>query len=254
MIAWTREVPSSIASCELTHLERVPIDATKARAQHARYESALTDAGMEVRRLAPLDEHPDAVFVEDTAVVLDELAIITRPGATSRRGELASVTEVLARYRKLGFIREPATIDGGDVLVIEKDIFIGLTPRTNKEGIGQFASMVEPHGYRVHATTVTGCLHLKSAVTRAGPDTLLMNPDWVSQVRLAGWNLVFVDPREASAANVLWTGKVTIMAEEYPGTAERLLRAGDVELVGVPAGELAKAEGGVTCCSLLMRE
>ena len=252
MIAFTRAVPSSITRCELTHLTREPIDVALARAQHEQYESALRAAGAEVTRLPERDDLPDAVFVEDTAVVLDEVAVLTRPGAESRRSEVDSVREALAAHRTIAEIDAPATLDGGDVLVLDRDVLVGLTPRSTILGVQRLRAILAPFGYDVRAVPVRGCLHLKSAVTRAGTRTLVVNPSWVDPALLPGWDVVPVDAREPHAANVLWLGGTTIAAEAHERTNVLLARATDSELVPVPASELAKAEGGVTCCSLLV--
>ena len=253
MIAFTRVVPSSISRCELTHLAREPIDVALARSQHERYEAALRDAGIDVTRLPERDDLPDAVFVEDTAVVLDEVAVLTRPGMESRRAEVDSVRDALAAHRNLVTIQAPATIDGGDVLVLERDVLVGLTPRSNLPGVQQLRAILAPFGYEVRAVPVRGCLHLKSAVTRAGTRTLVANPLWVDPALMPGWDVVPVDAREPHAANVLWLGGTTIVAEAFERTNAALARATDSQLVTVPASELAKAEGGVTCCSLVLK-
>ena len=253
MIAFTRAVPSSIARCELTHLSRVPIDVEVARAQHDRYESALRAAGVDVTRLPDRDDLPDAVFVEDTAVVFDEIAVLTRPGMESRRPEVETVREALAAHRPIATIEAPATLDGGDVLVLDRDVLVGLTPRSNILGVQRLRALLEPLGYDVRAAPVRGCLHLKSAVTRAGTRTIVINPSWVDPALMPGWDVVPVDAREPHAANVLWLGGTTIVAEAFERTNAALARATDGELVAVPASELAKAEGGVTCCSLLLK-
>ena len=253
MIAFTRAVPTSITRCELTHLSREPIDIDVARAQHDRYEGALRAAGIDVTRLPDRDDLPDAVFVEDTAVVFDEIAVLTRPGMESRRAEVESVRDALAAHRPLATIESPATLDGGDVLVLDRDVLVGLTPRTNILGIQRLRALLAPFGYEVRAAPVRGCLHLKSAVTRAGTRTLVANPSWVDPALMPGWDVVPVDAREAHAANVLWLGSTTIVAEGFERTNAALARATDSQLVAVPASELAKAEGGVTCCSLLVK-
>jgi dimethylargininase len=253
MIAFTRAVPSSITRCELTHLSREPIDIDVARAQHDQYEGALRAAGVDVRRLPDRDDLPDAVFVEDTAVVFDEIAVLTRPGMESRRAEVESVREALGAHRPLVTIEAPATLDGGDVLVLDRDVLVGLTPRSNILGIQQLRALLVPFGYEVRAAPVRGCLHLKSAVTRAGSRTLVANPSWVDPALVPGWDVVPVDAREPHAANVLWLGSTTIVAEGFERTNAALARATDSQLVTVPASELAKAEGGVTCCSILVR-
>jgi dimethylargininase len=250
-VALVREVSPAIVHCELTHLARTPIDLARARAQHAEYVAALQDLGCRIEWLAPEPELPDAVFVEDTAVVLDELAIITRPGAESRRAELASVIAALGRYRQLHHVTAPGTLDGGDVLRAGRALYVGQTPRTNQEGISQLAAIVTRHGYAVCAMPVHGCLHLKSAATALDEDTLLINPEWTSAARFAGHRLIEIDPWEPFAANAVAVGGALIHAAEFARTRDILTGAGHT-VRPVPASELAKAEGGVTCCSLLV--
>ena len=253
MIAYTRAVPSSIARCELTHLARECVDYDIARHQHEQYEEALRAAGADVTRLPACDDLPDSVFVEDTAVVLDEIAVVTRPGAASRRDEVAAIREVLATHRTVASIDAPATLDGGDVLVLDRDVLVGLTPRTNLSGMQQLRAHLAPFGYAVQAVPVRGCLHLKSAVTRAGEKLLVANPVWVDPAFMPGWDVIPVDSREPFGANVLWLGGSVIVSDAFVRTNAALARASGSRLIPVPAGELAKAEGGVTCCSLLLR-
>src|SRR2546428_3670716 len=200
-IALTREVSPSLTRCELTHVARVPIDVGRARAQHRAYEEALRAIGGEVRRLPPEPDLPDAVFVEDTAVIFDELAVVTRPGAASRRGEVASVAETLGSYRPLRTIEAPATLDGGDVLVVGKAVFVGLSTRTNEAGARQLQAAVGPHGYSVRSLTVRSCLHLKTAVTRVGPATVLLNPAGVDARGLGAFERIEVHAAEPGAAH-----------------------------------------------------
>ncbi len=249
-VALTRDVSSSLAHCELTHRPRETIDVDRARTQHRAYEDVLRSVGCDVRRLPPRHEMPDAVFVEDAAVVFDELAIVTRPGAPSRRDEVASVAETLAYYRALRTMEPPGTLDGGDVLVIGRSVFVGRSTRTNEEGVRQLAHALAPHGYAVRWVTVTSCLHLKSAVTRVAPETVLLNGDWVEAQAFAAFDRIEVDGDEPWGANALEIGGAVVTAAAFPRTRDRLLRRGlDVREVDVT--ELAKAEGGVTCCSLV---
>ena len=250
-VALTREVSASIANCELTHLARVPIDVAVARAQHAAYERALADAGYRVERLAATAAMPDSVFIEDIAIVFDELAIITRPGAESRRGEAPVVAEALAPYRRLDTIAAPGTLDGGDVLRVGKGVFVGVSSRTSRDGVAQLRRILQPYGYTVCEVEVTGCLHLKSAVTAASDDTLLVNPDWVPRAAFDGFDLVATHADEPMAANVLRLADRVIVAAAFPRTAERLAARG-FAVVPIEASELAKAEGAVTCCSLIV--
>lgn len=246
MLALTREVSDALAKCELTHLQRVPIDVARARQQHRGYERALEQAGCRVVRLPAQADLADSVFIEDTAVVLDDVAVITRPGAQSRRRETAAVVEALRAHRPLRFIEAPATVDGGDVLVAGRDVFVGLTTRTNAAAVAQLRALLP--GHRVTAVEVGGCLHLKSAVTAIGERRLLLNPAWVRREVFAGYERVEVDPAEPAAANALRVGETLVFPSAFPRTAARL--PGQVVLVD--ADELAKAEGAVTCCALLV--
>ncbi len=250
LIALTRPVSPTIGECELTHLEREPIYHARAVEQHSHYEEALTAAGCVVRRLPPLPDFPDSVFVEDTAVVLPELAIRMRPGAESRRPEVESVAEALRRYRPVAFIEAPGTIDGGDVLRIGSTIFVGESGRTDRHGVRQLEELVSPHGYVVKSVPVSGCLHLKSAVTRVAEDLLLINPSWVAPPEFEGLGRIEVHPDEPFAANALLIGGSVIYSQAFVKTAERLELRG-IEVRRVEIEELAKAEGAVTCCSIV---
>lgn len=251
VVALTRPVPDSLAACELTHLARVPIDIERARVQHAGYERALEAAGCEVRRLPPLHEAPDSVFVEDAAVVLDEVALIARPGAPSRRGETEAVATVLSGYRRLAWITAPATLDGGDVLRLGRALYVGVGGRTNEAGFAQLAGVVKPLGYDVRAVPPGACLHLKSAATEPAPGLVLVNPAWVETVTFNGTRAIEVDPDEPFAANVLRLGDTVLSAAASRRTHARLEAAG-LRVQPLDVSELAKAEGGVTCCSLIV--
>jgi dimethylargininase len=251
VLALTREVPDSLAACELTHLARVPIDSSVARLQHAAYENALARLGCEIRRVPAAPEHPDSVFIEDTAVVLDEIAVVCRPGAESRRGETGPVAETLAAYRQLRWLSEPATLDGGDVLHLGRILYVGVGGRTNAAGVSQLAAALRPFGYTVRDVRIDGCLHLKSAVTEIAHGLLLINPAWVDGRMFAGHEIMEVDPREPHAANVLRLGDTVLCATAHERTGERLRRAG-FDVCAVDVSELAKAEAGLTCCSLIV--
>lgn len=251
-IALTREVSPTVGECELTHLARAPIRVDVAREQHAAYEQLLGSLGCDVRRVEPAPNHPDAVFIEDTAVVFDEVAVITRPGAESRRAETAAVEATLGALREIARITAPATLDGGDVLVVGHAVYVGRTGRTNDNGIAQLRSIVVPLGYAVHGVDVTGCLHLKTAVTAVDETTVLLNPAWVNPAVFAAYRVVQVDPSEAMGANVLPIGDELVHGAAYPRTQTRLERLG-FTLHAIDVSELAKAEGAVTCCSLLVR-
>jgi dimethylargininase len=249
-IAITREVSSGMMHCELTHLSREVIDIKVARKQHRRYEDCLAELGYEIHRLAAESELPDSVFIEDTAVVLDELAIITRPSVSARKLETPAVAEILKTYRKLAYIEPPATIDGGDVLRINQTLYIGLSSRTNPEAIEQMRRLLTPYGYAVSGVEVSGCLHLKSAITQVGENTLLINRAFVDADVFRNYALIDTDPSEPLGANALLVGDRVIYPAAFPKTQKRLEERG-IMVEAVDMSEFSKAEGGVTCCSLL---
>lgn len=251
LVALTRGVSAAFVRCELTHVARRPIDLGLARRQHLAYEECLADLGCEVRSLPPDPDLPDCVFIEDAAVVVDELAIVARPGAESRRGEIETVARALEPVRELRRIEPPGTLDGGDVLRMGREIWIGLSRRTDAGAIEQVQSWLEPLGYRVRGVPVAGCLHLKSAVTAVGEGTVLLNPRWIDEASFGGMERIEVNPTEPGAANALWLGPVVYPAG-FPRTRERLEKRG-VQVRAIDVSELQKAEGGVTCCSLLIR-
>jgi dimethylargininase len=252
LIAITREISPNIDNCELTHLARQAIDVELAKTQHRRYEAALQTLGCEVHTLPALAELPDSVFVEDTAIVLEELAIITRPGADSRKPETATIASALEPFRALHFIESPATVDGGDVLHVGKDLYVGLSSRSNLASIEQLHRILEPFGYRVKGVAVKGCLHLKSAVTRVGEGRLLINRNLVAACEFAGVDFIDVDDAEPFAANALLIGEEVLYPASFPRTRERLETAG-ISVHPVEVSELLKAEGAVTCCSLVFK-
>jgi dimethylargininase len=251
--AITRKVSPAIADCELSFVPREPIDVARAVRQHRDYLHALEILGCRVVALPAEADLPDSVFVEDVAIVVDELAVMTRPGAPSRRPEVASVAEVLKKYRPLAFIEAPGTIDGGDVLRLGHAFFVGESARSNASGIAQLRALMAPHGYTVQGVPTHGCLHLKSAVTQLSNEAVLLQPEWVDREPFAGYRIIEVDPAEPHAANVVRVDDGLLMPASFPRTRERLLAAG-FKVVSVDVSELQKAEGAVTCCSLLLRE
>jgi dimethylargininase len=246
LTALTRQVSPSFAACELTFLERQPIDVSKAIEQHRAYEACLASFGARVISLPPDPLFPDSVFVEDPAIVLDEIAVITRPGAESRRGETTSIAEALAPFRELVYIREPGTLEGGDVIRIGKKLFVGLSQRTNLEGIRQLSSF----GYDVVPVEVRGCLHLKSGACWAGGDTILVNHQWIDSSMFRGFNLIAVAADEPAAADVLPIGGELLVPSNFVNTSEILEKSG-IKVRPIDVSELQKAEAGVTCMSLL---
>jgi dimethylargininase len=250
LIAITREVSPSLAACELSFVDRAPIDVARADAQHRDYQRALSKLDCEVQVLPAMPEYPDAVFVEDVAIVVDEVAVMTRPGADSRRGEGATVADALRKYRTLRAIKAPATLDGGDVLRIGRHVYVGQSARSNAAGIAQLRVILAEHGYTVTGVPIHGCLHLKSAVTALTDDTVLLQPAWIDRAAFAGYCIVEVDPAEEHAANVLRVGAAVVSPAGFPRTHARI-RAAGVDVVTVDVSELQKAEGAVTCCSLV---
>ena len=250
LVALTREVSPHLDRCQLTHLAREPIDVARAQAEHRAYERCLKELGCWVEHVRPAPELPDSVFIEDTAVVTDELAVVTRPGAPSRRPETAAVAAILRAYRPIVSIEQPGTVDGGDVLRIGRMVFVGRSSRTNAEGAAQLARHLTPLGYLVQEISVTGCLHLKSAAAEVADNTLLYNPAWVDRAVFRGLELIEVVPSEPMGGNALRVGDTIVYADAWVRTRERLERSG-IRVVSLDTSELAKAEAGVTCCSLI---
>ena len=249
-IAITRQVSPAINQCELTHIAREPIDYERACAQHRQYENALRALGIDVISLDPEPDLPDSVFVEDVALVLDECAIMLNPGAASRRPEVASVEKALVPYRKIFHVQSPGTVDGGDILTIGRTIYVGISSRSTEDAIEQMRAILEPRNYEVRAVRVAGCLHLKSAVTQVSEDTLLINPEWVFKKDFPKMKFIEVGPSEPYAANAVLVDDMIVYPSSFPKTQAKLQSIG-IRIVNVDADEMAKAEGAVTCCSLI---
>ena len=250
LIAITRKVSSALANCELSYIPRQPIDLEKARAQHKAYEDLLDRLGARVFSLPEEPDLPDAMFVEDPAIVFDEVAVICPLGTETRRKEAPSLAAALEPYRKLAYVKLPGTLEGGDVLRVGKRVFAGVTKRSNPEGIRQLAVIVAKFGYEVTAVPVSGCLHLKSAVTFLGRKTLLANRAWFEAMRFAGFEWIEVDPSEAHAGNALTVGETVVFPASFPKTRERIEARG-FKVVSLDISELQKAESALTCSSLL---
>ncbi len=250
LTALTRAVSRSLAQCELTWLSREKIDIELAAAQHERYEEALRSMGVRVISLPEQPDLPDAVFVEDPLIVTDEVAILTRMGAVSRHPEGASLEAAIAGYRPVRRLTEPATLEGGDVMRIGRDVFVGLSSRTNAEGIEQLRGILGPFGYRVCAVEVRGCLHLKSACTSLGDGKILANRSWLDTETLAGYGIVDVAAEEPGAANVLRIGDTVLMPGCFPQT-RKIIEAERLRVLAINISELMKAEAAVTCSSVI---
>lgn len=252
LLAITRAVSPSINRCELTHLSRATIDYKRACEQHRQYENALRSLGVEVITLPEEPDLPDSVFVEDTALVLDECAVITRSSKDSRKAETLTIEKTLAPFRTLFHIKEPGTLDGGDILCVGKNIYVGISTRSNQAAIEQLQEYIVPFGYVVKGVSVTDCLHLKSAVTAVKDDTLLINPEWVNKDDFSDMKFIEVAPSEPFAANAVLINDYIIYSTSYPNTQMRLSDAG-IRMVLIDSDELTKAEGALTCCSLIFK-
>lgn len=250
-IAITRDVSPRFSECEITHIERTPIDVETARAQHHEYVKALSSIGCEVLELPAEADLPDSVFVEDAAFILPEVAVITRPGADSRKPETESIIPTLSPHRALVHVTAPATVDGGDVLVLGKNIYIGISTRSNDAAIHQLQKLLDVYGYKVTGVDMHDCLHLKTALTKVDDNTVLINPNWVDTSHFKDLNWIEVDPAEPFAANCLPVNGFIIYPTSFPKTRAKLESRG-YKIQAVTVDELAKAEGAVTCCSLII--
>src|SRR5467141_647125 len=250
LTAITRAVSPAIVNCELSFVDRKPIDLAIAQEQHHAYEKLLGKWGVRVISLPAEPDLPDSMFVEDPAIVLDELAVILPLGTETRRREAPSLAQALAAFRKLEYVSLPGTLEGGDVLRIGRKLFVGLTRRSNAEGIRQLAAILSPYNYEVIAVPVTGCLHLKSAVTHLGRNTLLANRAWFDTTPLVGHGWIDVDPAEPHAANALALEDTIIIPASFPRTRARIEALG-LHVTPLDISELQKAESGLTCSSLL---
>jgi dimethylargininase len=250
LTAITRAVSPAIVNCELSFLPRQPIDVKIAREQHHSYEQVLEKLGARVVSLACEPDLADSMFVEDPAIVLDELGVIFPLGTESRRLEAASLAEAISKFRELRHVTLPGTLEGGDILRIGRKLFVGVTKRSNAEGIRQLAAILAPHLYEVVPVRVTGCLHLKSAVTCLGRDTLLANRAWFDRAPFSGYQWIDVDRAEPHAANALALGNTIIFPASFPRTRARVEAQG-FHVTPLDISELQKAESGLTCSSLI---
>lgn len=250
LTAIARSVSSALADCELSFISRSPIDLQRARAQHHAYEQLLAKLGARVISLAEEPELPDSMFVEDPAIVVDEIAVICPLGTDTRRKEAPSLAAALEKFRKLAYVKLPGTLEGGDVLRVGKKVFVGITARSNPEGIRQLAVILSAYGYDLTAVPVTGCLHLKSAVTYLGRNTMLANRGWFDWGRIGGFEWLDVDPGEAHSANALAMGDTVIFPASFPKT-KALIEEKGFHVESLDISELQKAESGLTCSSLI---
>ncbi len=250
-VAITRRPGEDLARGELTHLPRTPIDTDRAEDQHRAYRAAIAGLGLEMIDLPALAGHPDAVFVEDGLIALPEVFILCRPGADSRAGEVASLSAATPGDRPVRRLEHPARLDGGDVLRIGRTLYVGRSGRTNEAAARQLAEILAPFDYGVEAVTLTGALHLKTAVTAPDEETLLYNPAWVDPAAFGAMRRIEVAPGEPFAANVLPVCGGLFVQAAHPATGARLASAG-FQIQPIDTSELAKAEAGLTCMSVIV--
>ena len=250
LVAITHVPSPRMASGERTYVGREAIDFSLALRQHAAYEDALRACGAHVMQLDSNRDLPDCVFVEDTAIVLDEVAVMMSMGAETRRAEPPAIEAALREYRQIERVELPATIDGGDVVPCGRTLFVGESPRTNAAGIVGLRQIVSRYGYEVVGVPLRGCLHLKTACSALPDGSLLVNPAWIDTRPLGSRTLVRVPEAEPWAGDVLVIGERIIVSDAYPETATLLRDRGWMAIL-VSVSEFAKAEGGVTCMSLV---
>jgi dimethylargininase len=253
LVAITHVPSPKMQDYERTYVDDQPIDVELARRQHEGYRAVLSECGASVTLLDVNSDMPDCVFVEDTALVLDELAVMLSPGAESRRREPAGIEPEVAKYRPIARIKLPATIDGGDIVVSRRELYVGRSPRTNDEGISALRATLAPYGYSVSAVAVHGCLHLKTACSALPDGHFLVNASWIDTSAFDATRLVQVPDDEPWAGDVLVIGDQIIVSDAFPATID-LLRGLGWRVIPVSVSEFAKAEGGVTCLSLVFRE
>ena len=251
MIALTHIPSPNMQACERTFVPHEAIDHAHAVEQHAAYCQALRECRMEVVTLSVNEQHPDSAFIEDTAIVLDELAILCSMGANSRREEPVGIEPVLRQYRDVERIDRPATIEGGDMLRVGRTLLVGQSCRTNAAAIALLSSVVGHYDYKVLPVPVRGCLHLKTACTALPDGRLFTNREWIDERALADFELIDVPTAEPWGANVLLARNRVLLSAAHARTAELLDRE-SFTIQTVELSEFAKAEGGVTCLSLMI--
>jgi len=251
-IAITHVPSPQLEKGERTYIETTPISYARAVEQHARYREVLRECGAEVILLDANRDLPDAVFVEDTAIVLDEVAVITPMGVGSRRAEPPAIEAALRAYRPIKRVMLPATLEGGDVTRVGRTLLVGRSSRTNDEGIDALRSITEPYGYETFGVRLRDCLHLKTACTAPPDDRLLINPAWLHVEDLRGLPTIDVPIEEPWAADILSIGRTVCMGTAFPRTAALVETLG-FSVQRIDLSEFAKAEGGVTCLSLIFQ-
>ena len=217
--------------------------------QHRVYSDTLIQIGLQVNELPPLPNYPDAYFVEDVAVVTAEVAVISNPGAPARNGEQQHIEPILAEYRELACIEPPGTLDGGDVLMVGKKFFIGISERTNPQGAAQLGEILKRHGYTWVSVRVGAGLHLKSHVNWVGGNVLLIGAAFAGQPEFDGYTQIQINPAEEYACNTLWINGTLLTPKGFPNTREQLTTLG-LPIIELETSEVHKMDGGLTCMSL----
>jgi dimethylargininase len=249
--AITRKPSPSLLNCELTYLERQVINVEKATQEHCAYEQCLKELGVQVVSLRPESTLPDAAFVEDIAVVVDEIAVVARMGAAKRQTEINSLIALLSYYRPLDYITAPATLEGGDVIRIGRTLYVGVSTRTNYQGVEQLQKILYPYDYQVIPVPVSGCLHLTTGCSYIGQGVILANGRWVDSSQLRGVEVIDVcSTAEPWAANTMAIDGVILVSSSFPKTMELLASRGH-RVRAVEIAELEKAEAGLSCLSKL---
>jgi dimethylargininase len=251
--ALTRGVSQNIGACELTYRSREAIDFVKAKVQLEEYRALLRKWNVSLISIPANDSYPDCCFVQDTAIVLDEICIVASMGAATRVGEVSEVERQLSQVRKIGRILPPATLDGGDVIEVGKRLFVGLSSRTNARGIAALGRLVEDFGYTVVPVTVHGGLHLTTGCGVVDDETVLLNPQWVDASSFKGLRQLHVPVQEPWAANTIRVGDAVCLEEGAPRTLDLAEPyAGTIDTLNI--SEFRKAEGSLSCLSLIFRE
>lgn len=251
--ALVRGIPATFSRATVAIAPSVPIDVDRARHQHGVYVSALRRLGVEVTELPVDDELPDCCFVEDCAVVAEENALITMPGATSRRPETQAVREALSRTQRVSSMDLPATLDGGDCMRVGRHIYVGASGRTNAAGIAKLRSVFEPRGLEVVSMAVGRHLHLKCVCSPLQGNRILLAEGTLDESAFSarGIEIVRVPAEEAYAANALCVGaKAVIMSAGFSAARRAVERTG-LEVIAIETTEIAKADGALTCLSIL---
>ncbi|HEX5888648.1 MAG TPA: arginine deiminase-related protein [Pyrinomonadaceae bacterium] len=248
--ALTRGVSPTIGDCKLTFMERERIDVAAATRQHEAYRQCLTKMGVQITSLDLLPDAPDAVFIQDTAVVVDEVAIVATMGAACRAEEVESVAQVLSLHRPLKRLSPPATLEGGDIVRIGRTLYVGDSGRTNRDGIRQLSEMLAPYDYQVIPAGVRGCLHLSTGCSYLGRGLMLLNPVWVDAAPFQQFEILEVPETESWAANTIAVGDTVLMASAFERTCALVQERG-FNVIATDISELQKAEGALTCMSLM---